>query len=51
MKVADKLQHIGLLFANDGLVAILEEMADATVTEVEADGMAGEQSSLAPGLL
>jgi hypothetical protein len=43
--VANQLQEVGFLFDHDGLEAVLEEVAGAVVTSVEADRIAGEESA------
>jgi hypothetical protein len=44
MNVADQLQKIGILLANNLLVKILEEMAHTVVATVEVDGIPGQQT-------
>ncbi len=40
-----QLQQVGLLFHQDGLVPILEEMAGPLVAPIEAPGVPGEETS------
>ncbi len=43
--VADKLQEIGILFAEYGLIAVLKEMACPSVPSIEVLGIAGQQAA------
>jgi len=45
MDVPYQLQQVGLLFHQDGLVPILEEMADPLVAPVETAGVPCEEAS------
>jgi hypothetical protein len=49
MNVTDKLEEVGLLLAEDGFVAILEEMAGSFVAFVERDGIARKKTPHHPG--
>jgi hypothetical protein len=41
--VTDQLQEVGVLLADDGLIAILEEMARPVVSQVEINGVPGKE--------
>jgi len=43
--VPDQFQEIGIFFADDGLVSVLEEMARAFMSFVEGNGIAGHEPS------
>jgi hypothetical protein len=45
MDVTHEFSEIGVLLADNGLVAILEQVAIPLVPPIEVDGMAGEQAS------
>ena len=49
MEVAGQFQEIGLGFHHDGLVPVLEEVADPLVPAVEGAGVAREEGPHAPG--
>ena len=40
--IADQLQQVGLLLADQGLVAILKNMSGTMMSPVEINGIAGE---------
>ena len=44
MDIADQLQQVGFLVADDRLVTGLEEVTGPMVSKVEADRVAGQQS-------
>ncbi|BDV42290.1 hypothetical protein GURASL_12130 [Geotalea uraniireducens] len=43
MNVPNELQKVGIFLADDRLVPILEEMPASIVSEVEDDGVTGQQ--------
>jgi hypothetical protein len=43
VNVADQFLKVGAFFAKDGLVAVLEELAVATMTEFKVHRIAGKQ--------
>jgi hypothetical protein len=45
MDIARKLLEVGFLLAHDGLVAVLEEVADTLVPPVEGDGIPGQPAA------
>ena len=48
MNVPDQLQEIGLVLTDDGLIAILKEMAVPFVAPVKGNGIAGHQAPHQP---
>jgi hypothetical protein len=45
MDIAHQFPEVGVLLDHDGLVAILEEVADALVAAIVGDGIAGEEAA------
>lgn len=45
VNVPDQFEEIGFFLADDGAVAILEEVPGAIVSEIEVDGIAGKQTA------
>jgi len=45
MDIADQFQEIGVFFADDGFVSVLEEMAGAFVSFIEGNGIPCHQSA------
>ena len=45
MDITDKLQEIRILFADNGFVSILEEMATSFMTFIEGDGISGHKAA------
>ena len=51
MNVAYQLQKIGFLFADDGLVAILEQVAGSVMPKIEIDCIPGKEATHEAGKL
>jgi hypothetical protein len=49
VEIADQFEEVGLRLHHDGLVPILEEVADPVMPPVEGPRVAGEQRPHAPG--
>src|SRR4030042_1608543 len=49
MDVARELQQVGVILADDGLVAVLEEVPVAAMAAIEVDHITGEELSHAGG--
>jgi hypothetical protein len=49
VEVADEFEKGGRLLHHEGLVPVLEEMADAVMPPVERAGIAREEGPYAPG--
>ena len=45
MDVANKLQEIGIFFADDGFVSVLEEVPRAFMSFVEGNGVSGHEAA------
>ena len=45
MDIADQFKKIGILFADDGFISVLEEMAASFVAFIEGHGVTGHKTS------
>ena len=45
MDVANKFQEIGIFFADDGFVSVLEEVPRAFMSLVEGNGVSGHEAA------
>jgi hypothetical protein len=48
VEIADQFQEVGVLFHDDGLVPVLEQVSHPLVAAVKGAGVAGEQGAHAP---